>query len=76
MTRLRLRSLCIGLCVFGLTGCYEKVIRVKSGGQTTEIADPDFNEKHNGLDEFMWGPVPKGQDPETYYRKKKQLLAQ
>ncbi len=59
-----------------LGGCYEKVIRVKTGDRTTEVADPDFNESSTALDEVMWGPVPKGHDPATYYRKKKQLLAQ
>lgn len=64
------------LAITALTGCYEKVIRVKTGDQTTQVADPDFNEQPGALDELMWGPVPKGQDPTTYYRKKKQLLAQ
>ena len=66
---------CIG-AIGGIVGCYEKVVRVKSNGSTTEIADPDFNEKPGGLDELMWGPVPKGQDAATYYRKKKQLIAE
>ncbi len=73
------RALISAACVLGialLCGCYEKVIRVKTGDQTTEVADPDFNEQPGALDELMWGPVPKGQDPATYYRKKKQLLAQ
>lgn len=59
-----------------LWGCYERVVRVKTGNQTTEVAAPDFNEEPGALDELMWGPVPKGQDPATYYRKKKQFLAQ
>ncbi|MDA0214360.1 MAG: hypothetical protein O2875_03245 [Planctomycetota bacterium] len=64
------------VAIGGSVACYEKVIRVKSNGTTTEVSDPDFNEKPGGLDELMWGPVPKGQDAATYYRKKKQLLAQ
>jgi len=59
-----------------MCGCYERVIRIKTGAQTTEVAAPDFNEEPGALDELMWGPVPKGQDPAAYYRKKKQLMAQ
>lgn len=73
------RALTAALCILGTTGasgCYQKVIRVKAGDRTTEVAEPDFNEKTTELDEVMWGPVPKGKDPETYYRKKKQLLAE
>ncbi|MSQ90786.1 MAG: hypothetical protein EXS01_05250 [Phycisphaerales bacterium] len=73
----RVTTLGCFLLTLALTGgCYEKVIRVKTGDRTTEVADPDFNEQPSALDEVMWGPVPKGQDPATYYRKKKQLLAQ
>ncbi len=66
---------CIG-SIGGSVACYEKVVRVNSNGSTVEVADPDFNEKPGGLDQLMWGPAPKGQDAATYYRKKKQLLAQ
>ena len=85
MNQYRTRSLKVGKCLLfitcigafgGIVGCYEKVVRVKSNGATTEVSDPNFNEKTGGLDELMWGPVPKGQDAATYYRKKKQLLAQ
>ncbi len=59
-----------------MASCYEKVVRVKSAGQTRQVSKPDFDETPGALDELMWGPVPKGQDPATYYRKKNQLLAE
>lgn len=67
-----------GLASLALTqaGCYEKVIRVKQGPTTTEVAKPDFDEQPGALDELMWGPVPAGQDPAKYYAKKKRLMAQ
>ncbi len=71
-----LKALAVSCCVTVLTGCYEKVVRVKSGSQTREVSKQDFDEQPSPLDELMWGPVPKGQDPATYYRKKKQFLAQ
>ncbi|MSQ90830.1 MAG: hypothetical protein EXS01_05490 [Phycisphaerales bacterium] len=61
-----------GLCVIAMTGCYQKTIRVKRGGESTKVADPDFNDEPTVIDELMWGPVPKGQDPGAYYRKKNQ----
>ncbi len=72
------RSATVALATTALVlgGCYERVIRTKQGAVTTEVAKPDFDEKQGALDELMWGPVPKGQDPETYYRKKKRIAEQ
>ena len=63
-------------CAFAIMatgGCYQKVVRTKQGDVTTQVSEPNFNEKQGPFDELMWGPVPQGQDPDAYYRKKKQL---
>ncbi|MSR29313.1 MAG: hypothetical protein EXS03_07055 [Phycisphaerales bacterium] len=73
----RIAALLAGtVCVAGILGCYEKVIRTTQGDVTTQVNKPDFDEKQGALDEVLWGPVPAGQDPEAYYRKKKRLMAQ
>ena len=36
---------------------------------------PNLQEAPSALDEAMYGPVPKGQDPAAYYRSKRQLLS-
>lgn len=61
------------MTIAALASCYQKVVKTKQGDLTTQVSEPDFNEKQGFLDELMWGPVPKGQDPDAYYRKKKQF---
>lgn len=76
--RVRLRHAALallGASVASSAGCYERVVRTRHGDVVSEVSKPDFDEKPGALDELMWGPVPAGQDPETYYRKKKQLMA-
>ncbi|MSR45264.1 MAG: hypothetical protein EXS15_07940 [Phycisphaerales bacterium] len=63
-------------CAVALAGCYEKTIRVKNGATSRNVSEPDFNDQPTFMDEMMWGPVPKGQDPAAYYRKKNQPLSQ
>ena len=57
-------------------GCYERVVQTRHGNLVSEVNKRDFDEKQGPLDEVMWGPVPDGQDPEAFYRKKKRLLSQ
>ena len=57
-----------------LPGCYERVVKVSDPRSRMSSYQPNVKDDHNAIDEAMYGPVPKGQDPETYYRSKKQLL--
>lgn len=58
----------------GLPGCYERVVKVSDPRSRMSSYQPNVKDDHNAIDEAMYGPVPKGQDPDTYYRSKKQLL--
>ena len=72
-----IRPLCAALglaAVVGLAGCYERVVKVSDPRSRMSSYQPNVNDGHNAIDEAMYGPVPKGQDPDTYYRSKKQLL--
>lgn len=56
------------------SGCYERVVKVSDPRSRMSSYQPNVKDSHNAIDEAMYGPVPKGQDPDTYYRSKKQLL--
>ena len=58
-----------------LQGCYERVVKVSDPRSRMSSYQPNVKDDHHAIDEAMYGPVPKGQDPDTYYRSKKQLLA-
>lgn len=58
-----------------LPGCYERVVKVSDPRSRMSSYEPNVKDDHNAVDEAMYGPVPKGQDPDTYYRSKKQLLS-
>ncbi len=66
----------IGLAAVACTsGCYERVVKVSDPRSRMSSYQPNVTDDHNAIDEAMYGPVPKGQDPDTYYRSKKQLLS-
>jgi hypothetical protein len=58
-----------------LAGCYERVVKVSDPRSRMSSYEPNVKDDHNAIDEAMYGPVPKGQDPDAYYRSKKQLLS-
>lgn len=58
-----------------LAGCYERVVRVSDPNSRMTSYQPNMQDSPSALDEAMYGPVPKGQDPAAYYRSKKQLLS-
>ncbi len=66
----------IAILALPVAACTEKVVRTKSSLGSKQVSDSDFQEQPSGLDEVLYGPVPKGQDPAEYYRRKKQLFAQ
>ncbi len=71
------RAALLGLALFAAvsaSGCYERVVKVSDPRSRMSSYQPNVKDDHNAIDEAMYGPVPKGQDPDTYYRSKKQLL--
>jgi hypothetical protein len=71
--RLALAALALA-AVPALPGCYERVVRVSDPRSRMSSYEPNVKDSHNAIDEAMYGPVPKGQDPDLYYRSKKQLM--
>lgn len=67
-------ALALLLAAASLGGCYERVVKVSDPRSRMSSYEPNVKDDHNALDEAMYGPVPKGQDPAAYYRSKKQLL--
>jgi hypothetical protein len=72
---MRAASLALALAAAAtLAGCYERVVKVSDPRSRMSSYQPNVKDDHNAIDEAMYGPVPKGQDPDLYYRSKKQLM--